>query len=350
MIEAGIAYPLATSSEDEEKELVKLCSNENPYGPAPKAVEVIKQEAEEVGEYPESVSRELKEAIGEYVGVNPVRVCVGNGSDEVMDLVCKATMNPNDTVLIPIPTFSQYELASRANAMSLNFVELNDYRWNTEDLVEGMEEAELVFIGRPNNPTGNSIDDEGLKDLLETGKMVVVDEAYGEFSDYTVVDWVQDYDNLLVLRTFSKSFGLAGLRIGYGIGDPELVRALERVRPPFSVNRLAQKAAIAALDNVDFMEETRKKIIEGRKYLRTELEELGFKTLPSDANFLMTTPTSLDMDASDLCNYLSREGILIRNLSGFRGAGSEWVRITVGKPDQNKRLINTLKKLIGGKK
>lgn len=348
MIEAGVAYPLAESAEEEE-ELIKLCSNENPLGPSPKAVEIIEREAEGIGEYPESSSIELKKSIGDYVDVNPPQICVGNGSDELMDLICKAVMDPGDKALIPIPTFSQYELACRANAILPKFVELEDFRWNSEDLVGKMGDVKAAFIGRPNNPTGNSISDEGLKELLETGKVVVVDEAYGEFSGYSVVDWIQDYDNLIVLRTFSKIFGLAGLRAGYGLGKIELVRALERVRPPFSVNRLAQRAAIAALEDEEFLSESKEMILEEREYLRRELEDFGFEVLPSDANFLMASPRPLGANAAEMRDYLSREGILIRNLSSFRGAGPDWVRITVGTPEQNKRLIKALNKWMEGK-
>ncbi len=350
MIEDGISYPLAESSE-KRKEFTKLCSNENPYGPSPDAVEAIREEASNIGEYPESAPIKLKEAISDYVDVNPTQICVGNGSDEVMDLVEKATMNPGDEALIPIPTFSQYELSCRSNAMTLNFVELDNYEWDLEELQDEIKSSRIAFIGRPNNPTGNSISEEGLKKLLDTGKIIVVDEAYGEFSDGSVVDWSEEYENLIVLRTFSKMFGLAGLRIGYGVTSSELVRAVERVRPPFSVNRLAQKAAIAALKNMDFVEKTRKNILKGREYLQKELSKIGFETLPSEANFIMASPSPLNMDAAEICNYLSREeGILIRNLSGFRGASSKWVRITVGKPKQNKQLVKALKKLKEGEK
>lgn len=349
MIEAGAAYPLATSSEKEEKDFIKLCSNENSRGPSPKAVEAVREGADEIGQYPESSSLELKEAISEYMGVEPFQICVGNGSDEVMDLAYKAFTDPGDKVLVPIPAFSQYELASRVNALVPKFVELKDFKWNSKDLLEEIDDVEAVFIGRPNNPTGNSIDEKGLKKLLETGKMIIVDEAYGEFANYSVTDWIENYDNLLVLRTFSKIFGIAGLRIGYGMGNIELIEALQRVRPPFSVNRLAQKAAISALEDMDFVEESRKMILEEREKLREELEKLNFEVLPSDANFLMATPSPLGMDAADVCDYLSQKGILIRNLAGFRGAGPEWVRITIGTPEQNKRLIEALKKL-GGEK
>ncbi len=344
MMEDGLAYPLSKSPEDEE-DYIKLCSNENPFGPPSQVIEAIKREAKNVDRYPEPTSVELKEAIGEYIDVNPIRICVGNGSDEVLDLICKATMNPGDETLIPIPTFSQYELACRINALNPNFFELEGFRWNAEKLLKVIDNYRTVFVCRPNNPTGNSLDEEGLKNLLETGKMIVVDEAYGDFSEDTVVDWVEDYENLMVLRTFSKIFGLAGLRVGYGVGNEEIIRAVERVRSPFNVNRLAQKAAIAALDDENFIEESRKVILNERKYLQVELEKLGFEILPSDANFIMASPAPFGMSARDVSNYLFREGILIRNLSGFRGIDGEWVRISVGRPDQNRQLIKTLEEL-----
>lgn len=346
MIEAGISYPLAKSSEEKKDEQEKLCSNENPLGASPKAVEVIKEHAGDIGEYPESHAIRLKEAIGEYIGVSPTQVCVGNGSDEIMDLICKATMDPGDKALIPIPTFSQYELASRINAVKPKFVELEDFRWDPDRLIEEMNDVKAAFIGRPNNPTGNSIDEAGLRKLIGTGKVIIVDEAYGEFSDYSVVDWTNDYDNLIVLRTFSKIFGLAGLRVGYGVANNELTMALERVRAPFSVNRLAQRAAIEALKDKEFIEKSKKIVREGRDYLKRNLEDLGFEVRPTDANFLMVGLSQLNLKAPEVRNYLSQEGFLIRDLSDFRGAGPEWIRITVGKPGQNKRLISSLREFL----
>lgn len=346
MVEEGSAYPLATESEEEEEGAIKMCSNENPLGPSPKAVEAIELELDRVGRYPESLPIELKRAIGDYLGVDPLQVCVGNGSDEIMDLVCKATMDPGDRGLVPMPSFSWYELVYRVNAMRPKFIELEDFQWDSELLVEGMEDVEAAFIGRPNNPTGNSIREEGLRDLLETGKVVIVDEAYGEFAGYSVVDWVEEYENLLVLRTFSKLFGLAGIRVGYGIANEDLIEGLERVRPPFSVNRLAQKAAVAALKDREFMKKSKEMVLEGRDYLHEELVNLDFEVLPSDANFIMASPRPLGLNAQDICDYLSENGIIIRDLSGFRGAGPDWVRITVGTTEQNKRLIKTLKEYI----
>lgn len=343
MLDDGVVYPLAEGSE-EELDFIKLCSNESPLGPSPKAVEAIKAAAEEIGQYPRSFPTDLKRAIGEYLDVDPRFVCVGNGSDEVMDLACKSTMDPGDKALIPIPTFSQYELACRVNSVRPKFVELEGFQWDSDFLVSEMADVRVAFISRPNNPTGNSIEESGLRKLLETGKMIIVDEAYVEFSDYSIVDWVQEYENLLVLRTFSKIFGLAGVRVGYGVGNEKLTGALERVRPPFSVNRLAQKAAVAALEDMEFVRGVKETVTEEKGRLMKRLGDLGFEVLPSDTNFIMAKTTPLGVSASDLCGYLMEQRILIRNLAGVRGAGPEWVRITVGKPEQNKRLIRELEK------
>ncbi|KXB00458.1 hypothetical protein AKJ42_00780 [candidate division MSBL1 archaeon SCGC-AAA261C02] len=343
-MKSGVKYPLARSTRElEAGELVKLCSNESPVGPSPKAVEVLKQEAEKVGEYPDPSSIEPKKAIGEYLGVNPNMICMGNGSDEIMDLACKIFIDPGDKCLIPIPSFSMYEIACRVNLGEPKFIELSDFQWQTKGLLEALGDVKLAFIGRPNNPTGNSIDEDGLRELLETGKPIIVDEAYAEFSDYSVVDWTKSYENLLVLRTFSKIFGLAGLRIGYSIGGPKVIKALEGIRPPFNVNRLAQSAAIAALEDEEFVQEVKNMIITGREYLQEELSKLDFRVLPSDTNFLMVGLENLEADAPKVCDYLDENGILVRDLTNFRGAGPNWIRVTIGKPDQNERLIDALK-------
>lgn len=344
MMKSGVKYPLARSTRElGAGELVKLCSNENPVGPSPKAVEVLKQEAEKVGEYPDPSSIELKKAIGEYLGVKPNMISMGNGSDEIMDLACKIFIDPSDKCLIPIPTFSMYEIACRVNLGEPKFIELPDFKWQTKDLLEALSDAKLAFIGRPNNPTGNSIDEDGLRELLETGKPIIVDEAYSEFSNYSIVNWTKSYENLLVLKTFSKIFGLAGLRVGYSVGSPKIIKALEGIRPPFNVNRLAQSAAIAALEDKEFVQEVKNMVIKGREYLQEELSKLDFRVLPSDTNFLMVGLENLKVDAPKVCDYLAENGILVRDLTNFRGAGPNWIRVTIGTPGQNEKLINALK-------
>ncbi len=349
LLEKRVKYPFAKSvREVKAGEIIKLSSNENPLGTSSKAIEAIKCESRRVSIYPDPKAEELKRAISGYLGVSEKCIAIGNGSDELVDLICKAFMDPGDEVLIPLPTFSEYELACQINGGRPRFVELSDFKWDGKVLAKALTKARLTFIGRPNSPTGNSISEEGLEELLATGKLVVVDEAYGEFADYSAVDKVEKRDNLLVLRTFSKAFGLAGLRVGYVLGASKLIQVLERIRAPFSVNSLAQVAAVAALGDEKFLRRVKNVVKNGREYLQRELSKLGLRVLPSDANFIMANVGGLGTDAPSFCDFLARQGILIRDLSGFRGAGSNWVRITVGTPEQNKRLVLMIKGYRGG--
>jgi histidinol-phosphate aminotransferase len=243
-----------------------------------------------------------------------------------------------------------YELVCRTNGGIPKFFPLPDFEWPVEKLKRALTGTKMAFFGRPNNPTGNGITLEGLRELLGSGKLIVVDEAYVEFAENSVAKMAPKFKNLLVLRTFSKAFGLAGLRVGYAVGNPELVSVLDTIRAPFNVNRIAQVAAVEALREKAYMYRVVSAIRKARTELRQELSKLGMRVLPSDANFLMADVSPLGTDATRLCDYLAGEGILIRELTNFRGAGPSWVRISVGKPEQNQKLINAIKKFKGGKK
>lgn len=348
LLKSRVKYPLARRYGAGLAGAINLASNESPFGPSPSAIRAIKSGASRVGSYPDPRAEELKRAIARYVGVDVGCVVLGNGSDELVDLACKAFMDPGEKVLIPLPTFSIYELACRINGGSPEFFELQDLEWRATEFARAMTDARLTFIGRPNNPTGNGISAEGLRELLEVGKLVVVDEAYVEFAGYSVAKEVRKRENLLVLRTFSKAFGLAGLRVGYAIGSQELIEALEQTRAPFNINSLAQAAAIAALRDRQYLRKVITTIRRGRTYLRRELLKLGVRVLPSDANFLMVDVTPLGTDAPALCEFLAKKGIIIRDLSKFKGAGPSWVRISVGTPEQNKRLVVAIKQFKRG--
>jgi len=342
-------YPLARKYGAELKGAINLASNESPLGPSPRVIKAIRREAARVGLYPDPSCRRLKLAIARYLGVGAKNVAVGNGSDELVDLVCKVFMDPGDRVLIPLPTFSIYELACRTNGGVPSFLELRNFEWDPKRLAKGLRRCRLAFLGRPNNPTGNGISLAGLRSLLAEGKLVVVDEAYAEFASSTVSREAARSGNLLVLRTFSKAFGLAGLRVGYAVGSPELISALERVRAPFNVNSLAQAAAIAALEDRRYLRKVVNLVRKGRAFLERELTALGARVLPSDGNFLMVDVSVLGTSAPELCEFLAKRGIMIRDLSKFRGDGPGWVRITVGTPEQNEALIKAIKQFKGGR-
>jgi histidinol-phosphate aminotransferase len=350
MLKSRVSYPLAREYDVRAPGVINLASNESPYGPSPRVLQAVKREVARVGLYPDPRATKLKSAIADYVGVKAECVTIGNGSDELMELTCKAFLNPGDQVLIPLPTFAMYELACRTNGGVPKFFFLPDFDWPTEKLKRVLIGAKLAFFGRPNNPTGNGIALEGLRDLLRCRKLIVTDEAYVEFAGNSIAKLAPKFKNLLVFRTFSKAFGLAGLRIGYAVGNPKLIEVLESIRAPFNVNRIAQVAAVAALSDKAYMHRVVSAIRKNRAYLRRELSKMGLRVLPSNANFLMVDSMSLGTDATKLCDYLASEGILIRELSNFKGAGPRWVRISVGKPEQNEKLVNSIKKFKGGKK
>ncbi len=347
MLRSRASYPLARKY-DVRGEVINLASNESPYGPSPRVLQALRREMDRVGLYPDPRATKLKTAIADYVGVRTECITIGNGSDELMDLSCKAFLDPRDRALIPLPTFAMYELACRSNGGVPRFFKLPNFEWRTGDLKRALGGAKLAFLGRPNNPTGNGVSLEGLRYLLKSGKLIIVDEAYVEFAGYSVAKLAPKFKNLIVLRTFSKAFGLAGLRVGYAVGNPKLIEVLESIRAPFNVNRIAQVAAVVALSDRGYLRKVVGATRKNRTYLRRELLKLGLRVLPSDANFLMVNVTPLKTNAPKLCDYLARKGILIRELSNFRGAGPRWVRISVGKPEQNERLVNAIKQFKGG--
>jgi histidinol-phosphate aminotransferase len=348
LLRTRVRYPFAREYGAGIAGAINLSSNESPLGPSPSVIRAIRREAERVGSYPDPKAEELKKEISRYVGVDEKCVVLGNGSDELIDMLCKAFLDQGDVAIVPLPTFSMYEIFCRVNGGTPKFVELRNFEWDSDSLVAAMSGAKLAFIARPNNPTGNGIDDAGLEQLLALGKPVVVDEAYAEFAGRSVARQAQARDDLIVLRTFSKAFGMAGLRIGYAVVSPRIAEVLEEIRPPFNVNRLAQVAAIAALRDRQYLRKVIDTVRAGRNYLSKELSKLGARVLPSDANFIMVDVTPLGCEAPELCDYLARNKILVRDLSGFRGAGARWVRITIGTTRQNRKLVLALKKFKGG--
>ena len=350
MLKSRVSYPLAREYDVRAAGAINLASNESPYGPSPRVLRALKREAARVGSYPDPRATELRRAIGNYICVESKCVTVGNGSDELVDLACKAFLNPDERALIPLPTFAIYGLACRVNGGVPKFFKLSNFEWRAAELKRALRGTKLAFIGRPNNPTGNSMSLRNLRGLLASGRLIIVDEAYAEFAGYSVAKLATKMGNLLVLRTLSKAFGLAGLRVGYAVGNPKLIEALESIRAPFNVNRLAQAAAIAALRDKRYLRRVVARVMRGKKYICRELTKLGFRVLPSDANFLMVDVSSLGLDASEVCDFLAERKIFVRDLSNFRGAGQNYLRITVGTPRQSERLVGELKKMKGGVK
>jgi histidinol-phosphate aminotransferase len=329
-------------------EAIKLASNENPFGPSPRAVEALRGAAAGVHRYPDGASFALRRRLAARLGVDPEQLVFGCGADELLELLAKILLGPGDEAVFAWPSFAMYPIVIQGMGATPVRVPLDAELGHDLDALRAAvgERTRLVFVCNPNNPTGTSVGREAFDRFvgsLPEGVVLAVDEAYFDFArrpDFPdSVAWLRR-PGTVVLRTFSKLYGLAGLRIGYGVADPELAGYLQRARHPFNVSRLAEVAALAALDDTEHAERTRANNARGVEYLSRELEALGIPVWPTDANFVLAR---IGTGVSD---SLLREGVIVRPLAGF--GMPEHVRITVGLPEENERLVKTLRRLREG--
>jgi histidinol-phosphate aminotransferase len=341
--------------EELERELgisgaIKLASNENPLGPSPKALAAMRDALGEVHRYPDGGSFRLRHKLASRLGVAPEQLVFGTGSDGILEFLGKCFLGPGDEAVYAWPSFAMYPIVVGGTGATPVAVPLTDGLVHDLDAMARAvtPRTRLVIVCNPNNPTGTSVGADAFDRFvaaLPRNVVLVVDEAYFEYvrrPDFpNALAWVGRRPGTIVLRTFSKIYGLAGLRVGYGVGDPELVSYLERARHPFDVGLLAQVAAEAALDDADFVARSRAVNAEGMATLERELAALGIETWPSDANFLLAR-------AGGRATYdaLLREGVIVRPLGGF--GLTDCVRITVGLPDENARLVSALRALRRG--
>ncbi|HEY5658025.1 MAG TPA: histidinol-phosphate transaminase [Myxococcota bacterium] len=344
-------YQPGKPPEELERELgiagaIKLASNESPIGPSTKAVEAVRAAVSGVHRYPDGASFALRAKLSERLGVDGHQLVFGAGADEILELLAKAFVGPGDEAVFAWPSFAMYPIVVRGMGGVPVPVPL-DAAFGHD--LEGMRRAltgktRLVFVCNPNNPTGTSVGAEAFDAFVSSlpdTVVLAVDEAYVDYArraDFPdALAWIGRRPGTVVLRTFSKIYGLAGLRIGYAVADAELAGYLERARHPFNVNRLAEVAALAALDDPAHVERSKRVNDEGVAYLSRELTALGLEVWPTDANFLLART------GADLHERLLREGVIVRPLAGF--GMPDHVRISVGLPEENERLVKTLRRL-----
>lgn len=315
---------------------IKLASNENNYGPSPNVVQAIKDSAQFVHVYPYK-DMELRQAAAKYFNVEPENIVAGNGSDEIIEMVFKTFKGPGASVS---PSFSFYGICATSLGVKFGSVDLNDdFSFPLTEFIKKTGKAGIILLANPNNPTGLPIPREYLRQILEEGKITVVDEAYFEFAGETVVPWINDYPNLIVLRTLSKAFGLGGMRVGFAIACEETASYLRKVKGPFNVNALAEEAAIAAFKDKDYMQDTVDKILAGRRMLQDAVSG-RFNATDSRANFVFfdVSPKT----STEFFNELLDQQIIVREFGSFKGFKGEWVRVTVGREKENERFLKAL--------
>ncbi|MBL1433857.1 MAG: histidinol-phosphate transaminase [Gammaproteobacteria bacterium] len=337
--------PYVPGEQPKTANLIKLNTNENPYGPSPKVLDALKAEAtNNLRLYPDPNSDKLKHAIADYYTVKPKQVFVGNGSDEVLAHAFQALLKHDKPILYPDITYSFYPVYCRLYGINYETIPLTD---NFTINIDGYNKANGgIIFPNPNAPTGVGLALDSVKQLLDnnTKSVVVVDEAYIDFGGETAVSLVEQYPNLLVVQTVSKSRSLAGLRLGFAIGNEKLIEGLERVKNSFNsypIDRFASAGAIAAFEEENYFQETKQKIINTRNNLIGGLENLGFNVLPSQANFVFARHPN--KDAAVVNQSLREKSILVRHFSKPRI--DQFLRITVGTDKECNALIQCINSL-----
>lgn len=331
--------------EELERELgikgpIKLASNENPIGPSRLALEALKGKELGINRYPDGGGYYLRKALSERLSIDMDNIILGNGSNELIDIAVRTYMRQGDEAVMAHPSFVVYAMSVQAMGCKAIQVPLKDYRHDLKRMLDSLtDKTRMLFIANPNNPTGTINKKEEFDHLMENipdGVLVVMDEAYYEYvTDPEYADsmkWFKMGKDIFILRTFSKIYGLAGLRIGYGIASKEIITEINKLRPPFNTNSLGQVAALAALGDEEHIKKSRQINEEGKRFLYSELERLNIQYIPTEANFIYIPVR----DSMGLYDALLKKGVIIRPM------GPEAIRVTIGLPEENKRFIETL--------
>ena len=333
------------------KEVIKLASNENCMGPSPKAIRAMREGLKEVNRYPDAQSFYLRGKIAKFLGVSAESLIFGNGSDEIIGMAVRTFVNPGDEVIIAKPTFLIYEIVSQIQNADIKFVPLRaDLKHDLKAMKKAVtDKTKMVFIANPDNPTGSYVSRNELDFFLRglpANIIVFLDEAYFEFARSAFKDYPNGIDYLdrpgiIVARSFSKAYGLAGVRIGYGVSSPEVISYMERTREPFNVNMLAQKAAQAAIDDRAFLKRTLAHVKREKEFLYQALHKMGLEYIRSATNFIIV---DVKDDCKNVFNRLLKEGIIVRDMKAW--GFDKFIRITVGTHAENKKFLGALKKVL----
>lgn len=328
------------------KDTVKLASNENPLGPSQKALEVIKESGNNVHRYPESGGYYLLGKIAETLSINIDQIILGNGSNEILNMIAYAYLDEQKSAVMATPSFVVYPLATQYVGAKSIQIPLKRHRHDLGKMVKAItSDTRIIFIANPNNPTGTINTEEEFARFMQSvpdGVLVVVDEAYYEYvTDNNYPDslkYLRQGRDIIILRTFSKIYGLAGLRIGYGISQEEIIAELNKVRAPFNTNSIAQAAALMALEDNDHVQKSIKVNEEGKATLYRGLTDLGIDYVPTEANFIYFHLKSIK--AGEVFERLLKRGVIVRPM------GDDTIRLTIGLPEENKKFIDAMREVV----
>ena len=329
-------------------DIVKLASNENPLGPSDKVLAAITEAAKEVTRYPDGNGFVLKSALADKYKLNVEQVTLGNGSNDVLELIARAFVSPNDEVLFSQYAFAVYPLVTQAIGAQAVIASARDYGHDLQAMSTLISEyTKLIFIANPNNPTGTFIPADELEAFVAQVPehvLVVLDEAYVEYGDQDIdtISWLAKYSNLIITRTFSKAYGLAGLRVGYALSHPEIADLLNRIRQPFNVNALALTSAAVALKDDAYIKQTKQLNDQGMAQLVAGFDRLSLRYIPSKGNFITV---DVQRNGDEVFSALLHQGVIVRPVGNY--GLPQHIRVSIGLEDENQRFLDALTTTIG---
>jgi histidinol-phosphate aminotransferase len=330
------------------RDSIKLASNENPLGPSPMAVKAAAGALQNANRYPEGSGYYLTRKLSENLNLSPGNIVLGNGSDDVIGMLTKALLRPGDEAIMPQPSFQMYEILVQSVGAVPVPVPLSSFCIDLSAMAERVTpKTRMIFLTHPNNPTGTILLEKDFQSFIKRIPeeiVIVIDEAYIEIvrepSSLNSMNAMNSDSRVVILRTFSKAYGLAGLRVGYGLMAEDIGRLLQKIRQPFNVNSLAQAAALAALDDREFFVKTLKLVHEGLDFMYAALDRMGVSYFPSQANFFLIRVG----EADDVYERLLREGVIVRSMTSY--GFPDYIRLTVGLESENRRFLKALENLL----
>ena len=331
-------------------DIIKLASNENPLGPSPMALRAIQDAATQVNLYPDGNAYYLKQDLAAHVGVDPEQLILGNGSNEVLQLVGETYVSPGEEVIYSESAFVVYMLVAKVFGAKSIITPMDGFTQDLRAMADAItDQTRVIFIANPNNPTGTMVtktETEKLMARVPDDVLVVFDEAYYEYVDRPdypeTLPYVHEGRNVIITRTFSKIYGLAGMRIGYGLAKPDIIETMNRVRQPFNCNLVAQAAARAALKDVEHVRRSQEVNAAGKAVLYEALEQMELEYVESEGNFILV---HFDRPGDEVSDALMQKGVIVRPVAGYGFPNS--IRVTIGTPEENERFVTGLKAVLG---
>ena len=334
-------------------DIIKLGSNENPFGPSAKAIEAIGKECKNINRYPESVLNELQQELANYSGVKQSQVIIGgDGADEIIDVLAKTFIDEGDEFIVPLPSYMYYEYLLQQYGARPVYAKWNleENKLDTDSILNSInDKTKMIFLCTPNNPTGTLIDEKDIRDIASGNPdvLIVVDEAYFEYAEVTNKDLINEFDNIFIIRTMSKVMGLAGMRMGYGLACSEIIEYMHRIKPVFSLTRLSYVAALNTLRDKNYIETSIEKGIESREYLYNELSKIdSLNVFPSKSNFMLIGIKDTGFTESEFAFELMKKGVIVRDCTSFKGLDEYWIRISICTLEEDKKFIDIVKEVL----